>query len=228
LLAKTGELELVSSDSRTQSEKSSDPEVSHERQLIAEILAGNPERYYELIAPLERRIYFTAVSIVRNEADAEDVAQEAILKAFRSLGKFKGDARFSTWLFSITMNEARMRLRKRREVSLDEPNDDGASGDAEYTPIQLADWRELPVDTVLNKEMAAHLEQAIEQLPVPYREILVLRDIDGVSTADAAEALGISIANAKVRLLRARLMLRDYFVSHCLMPRTTRAGRGRE
>jgi len=203
------------------------PHILSERELIAEILAGNPERYYELIAPLERRIYFTAFEILRVEADAEDVAQEAILKAFRSLASFKGEARFSTWLFSITINEARMRLRKRREVSLDSPAEDGSGSDEDYTPITLADWRELPLDTVLNKEMAAHLEQATASLPLSYREVLVLRDIDGISTAEAATALGISEGNVKVRLLRARLMLRDYFVSHCLLPKSAPAGRGR-
>jgi RNA polymerase sigma-70 factor (ECF subfamily) len=210
-----------------QGEHGMQPHILSERELIAEILAGNPERYYELIAPLERRIYFTAFEILRVEADAEDVAQEAILKAFRSLASFKGEARFSTWLFSITINEARMRLRKRREVSLDSPAEDGSGSDEDYTPITLADWRELPLDTVLNKEMAAHLEQATASLPLSYREVLVLRDIDGISTAEAATALGISEGNVKVRLLRARLMLRDYFVSHCLLPKSAPAGRGR-
>jgi len=203
------------------------PDILSERELIAEILAGKPERYYELIAPIERRIYFTAYEILRVQADAEDVAQEAILKAFRNLASFKGEARFSTWLFSITINEARQQLRKHREVSLDSPADHGSGGDEDYTPINLADWRELPLDTVLNKEMAAHLEQAIASLSLSYREVLVLRDIDGISTAEAAEALSISEANVKVRLLRARLMLRDYFVSHCLLPKSAPAGRGR-
>ena len=90
-----------------------------ERALIAEILAGNHERYYELIAPIERRVYYTAYAILRTEADAEEVSQEAILKGVRGLRTFRGEARFSSWLLSIVANEARMRLRQRREVSLE-------------------------------------------------------------------------------------------------------------
>ena len=100
-------------------ESQNDRVLEGERELIADILAGNYERYYELIAPIERRIYYTAYAILRTEADAEEVSQEAILKALRGLRTFRGEARFSSWLLSIVGNEARMRLRKRREVSLE-------------------------------------------------------------------------------------------------------------
>ncbi|HEX6880473.1 MAG TPA: sigma-70 family RNA polymerase sigma factor, partial [Terriglobales bacterium] len=136
--------------------------LERERQLIQEILAGDPERYYELIAPVERRVYFTAYEILQSPAEAEDVAQEAILKAFRSLRTFRGESRFSTWLFRITMNEARMRLRRNKEVSLDEMLSN--EGDEEYTPLELADWREIPADAIIRKDLAAHLEKAIAAL----------------------------------------------------------------
>ena len=205
----------------------SDPEIlERERQLIAEILAGNPERFYELIAPIERRVYVTAYEIVQSPAEAEDVAQEAILKAFRSLKSFRGDSRFSTWLFRITMNEARMRLRKNREVSLDElVAEDQENG---YTPLQLADWREIPADAVIRQDLAEHLEDAIASLPLNYREVLVLRDIDRMSILQTAEILGLTVPNVKVRLLRARLMLRDYFVSENLIKAEAVAGRRRK
>lgn len=185
--------------------------IEAERALIAEILAGNQERYYELIAPIERRVYYTAYGILRVEADAEEVAQEAILKGFRGLRAFRGDARFSSWLLSIVANEARMRLRKRREVSLELLK--SADNEDEYTPAELAEWREIPIEALAQKELAARLEEAVAVLPDIYREVLILRDVDGLNIAETSAALGISVPAVKTRLLRARLMVRDYFVS---------------
>ena len=185
--------------------------VARERELIAEILAGNHERYYELIAPIERRAYYTAYAVLRTEADAEEVAQEAILKGFRALRTFRGEAKFSTWLLSIVMNEARMRLRQRREVSLELLK--SPDNEDEYTLVELADWREIPVEALAQKELAAQLEEAVAALPQLYREVLILRDIDGLNIAETSAALGITVPTVKTRLLRARLMVRDYFVS---------------
>jgi RNA polymerase sigma-70 factor (ECF subfamily) len=197
-----------------------------ERELIAEVLTGNPHRFYDLIAPVERNVYFTAYEILRVPADAEEVAQEAILKAFRNLKQFRGEAKFSTWLLAITANEARLRLRKNREVSLEalKPEDE----DGDYTPLELADWREIPGEALVKEELAAHLSDAIAALPLIYREVLVLRDIDGLSILEAAQALEITPANVKTRLLRARLMLRDYFVSCHLISSPMPAGRGQK
>ncbi len=205
---------------------SNDADLQRERELIAEILAGNSERFYELIEPLERRVYFTAYEILRVGADAEEAAQEAILKAFRNLGHFRGDSRFSTWLFSIAINEARARLRKNREVSLELLKPEAAEDD--YTPIELADWREIPGEALERRELEGHLAEAVASLPAIYREVLVLRDMDGVSINDTAQALDLTVANVKTRLLRARLMLRDYFVLHCLVSAPAKAGRGKK
>jgi len=182
-----------------------------ERALIAEILAGNHERYYELIAPIERRVYYTAYAILRTEADAEEVSQEAILKGFRGLRTFRGEARFSSWLLSIVANEARMRLRQRREVSLELLK--SPDNEDEYTPTELAEWREIAVEALAQKELAAHLEEALVTLPEIYREVLILRDIDELTIAETSATLEISVPAVKTRLLRARLMVRDYFVS---------------
>jgi RNA polymerase sigma-70 factor, ECF subfamily len=192
-------------------ESENDRVLAQERGVITEILAGNYERYYELIAPIERRVYYTAYAILRTEADAEEVSQESILKGFRGLRTFRGEAKFSSWLFSIVANEARMRLRQRREVSLKllkSPDDDG-----EYTLAELADWREIPLEALAQKELAVRLEEALAALPEMYREVLILRDIDGLNIAEASDALEISVPAVKTRLLRARLMVRDYFVS---------------
>jgi RNA polymerase sigma-70 factor (ECF subfamily) len=197
-----------------------------ERELLDQVLGGNFERFYELISPIERRLYFTALDIVRVEADAEEVAQEAILKAFRGLRSFRGDCKFSTWVFSIAVNEARMRLRRQREVLIDDlqPEEE----EREYTPLQIADWRELPSEVLERGEMRAHLADAVASLAEHYREVLILRDMNGLSIAEASKALSISEANVKVRLLRARLMLRDYFIEHSLLTRPPKAGRTRK
>ena len=192
-------------------ESEDDCVLEGERTLVAEILAGNHERYYELIAPIERRVYYTAYAILRAEADAEEVSQEAILKGFRGLRTFRGEARFSSWLLSIVANEARMRLRQRREVSLELLK--SPDNDDEYTPIELAEWREIAVEALAQKELAAHLEEALNALAEIYREVLILRDIDGLTIAETSAALEISVPAVKTRLLRARLMVRDYFVS---------------
>ena len=192
-------------------ESEDDCVLEGERTLVAEILAGNHERYYELIAPIERRVYYTAYAILRTAADAEEVSQEAILKGFRGLRTFRGEARFSSWLLSIVANEARMRLRQRREVSLELLK--SPDNEDEYTPIELAEWREIAVEALAQKELAAHLEEALEAIPEIYREVLIVRDIDGLNIAETSAALEISVPAVKTRLLRARLMVRDYFVS---------------
>jgi len=181
-----------------------------EFKLIDRILRGHHEGFYELIAPYQRRVFMTAFDILQVEADAEEVAQEAFLKAFRNLRSFRREAQFSTWLLRITVNEARMRLRQRREISLDAvfPTNE----EADFTPIFLADWREIPVEAVLREETRRLLCESIAALPKHYREIITLRDVNGLNNAETAEILGLSLGNAKVRLLRARIMLRDLFV----------------
>src|SRR5580692_6064627 len=129
--------------------------ISHstdETQIIASILAGKTHMFHDLIRPHERSVYAMALSLLHNEADAEDVAQEAFLKAFRNLASFRGDTKFGTWLISITLNEARSRLRSRNNVkveSLDEPPEDGHS---HVTPALLRDWREIPSEALERKE----------------------------------------------------------------------------
>ena len=183
---------------------------AREFELIDRILGGNHEDFYELIAPYERRVFMTAYDILQVEADAEEVAQEAFLKAFRGLRSFRREAQFSTWLLRITMNEAHMRLRKRREIPLDSvfPNHE----ESDYTPILLVDWREIPAEALLREETRRLLQESLAALPENYREIITLRDVNGLSNAEAAEILGLTLGNAKVRLLRARIMLRDLFV----------------
>jgi RNA polymerase sigma-70 factor, ECF subfamily len=175
--------------------------------LIARILAGERELFHELVRPCEKSVYFAAYSLLQNEQDAEDVAQEAILKALKNLHTFRAEAKFSTWLVSIALNEARGRLRHDRLIdfeSVDAPPDD-ESGD--FAPAVISDWREVPSDALERKELRQLLQDAVQRLPPIYREVLVMRDVQDFNIAETAAALGVSEGVVKTRLLRARLMM---------------------
>jgi len=185
-----------------------DPAQLREQELLRRVQGGEKQLFYELVKPYERRVYSAAFAILRNEADAEDAAQEAILKALTHIGQFRGDARFSTWLTQITVNEALMR-RRRDHSEVMEPIGDRQEEDGSYTPRDFADWREIPSEALERKEIRQKLAAAMAMLTHKYREVFVLRDIQHLSIEETAKALGISRASVKTRLLRARLMLRD-------------------
>jgi RNA polymerase sigma-70 factor, ECF subfamily len=179
-----------------------------ELEWIARILQGERDLFHELIRPYERTVYMTAMSILRDAAEAEDAAQEAMLKAYRGLKSFRGDAKFSTWLTSITLNEARSRLRKSARVKVESLDNTGQEGGQEdFTPFLVADWREIPSETLEREELAQHIEQAIQNLPPSYREVFLLRDKEEMSIEEIAQALGVKANLVKVRLFRARMML---------------------
>jgi RNA polymerase sigma-70 factor (ECF subfamily) len=179
-----------------------------EQELLRRVQAGHKEDFYELIKPYERRVYTAAFAVLRNEAEAEDAAQEAILKAFTHLQQFRAEARFSTWLIQIAVNEALMR-RRRAHSKIMEPIGEHQEEDGTYTPRDFADWREIPSEALERKEIRQKLAGAVAALAEKYRQVFVLRDIQQMSIEETAEALGISRASVKTRLLRARLMLRD-------------------
>jgi len=180
----------------------------HEAALIQRIRDGERELFYELVRPYESRVYSAALAILRNQADAEDVAQEAVLKAFRHIRQFRAEARFSTWLIQIAVNEARMRRRK-EHADLMEPIAARRDEEGNYTPRDFADWRDIPSESLERKEVRQLLTSALGSLSEIYREVFVLRDMQHLSIEETAQALGISVAAVKTRLLRARLMLRD-------------------
>lgn len=181
-------------------------EIRDEARMIVSILAGETQLYHELIRPYERSVYVMALSFMKNEAEAEEIAQEAFLKAFRSLGSFRSESRFSTWLVSITLNEARGRLRRQGVLRM-ESLDTSAEEGGRVSPALLRDWREIPSEALERKEVRQMLQQAIATLPDIYREVFLLRDVEGLSVAETAAALTLSIATVKVRLHRARIML---------------------
>src|SRR6266851_3694281 len=185
---------------------------TREQHLISQVQRGQHELFYELVRPYERRVYAAAMAILRNEADAEDVAQEAMLKAFANIRQFRAEARFSTWLIQITVNEALMRRRRERTVpmeGLDDRRDGGRNEESEYAPRDFADWREIPSEALERKEVRQRLAEALGTLDRKYREVFMLRDMEHLNIQETAEALGITVASVKTRLLRARLMLRD-------------------
>jgi RNA polymerase sigma-70 factor, ECF subfamily len=176
-------------------------------EMIARVLAGEPQLFHELIRPLERAVFVMLFMLLRNESDAEDAAQEAFIKVYRHLQSFRGDSRFSTWVLSIARNEGLARLRKRatRPEEPLEPVLDETAGD--FTPALLTDWREVPLEALERKELGQCLWRAILKLPPIYREVVQLRDIDELDVQETAEALGITAGTVKVRLHRARIML---------------------
>jgi RNA polymerase sigma-70 factor, ECF subfamily len=182
---------------------------SAESFLIHRVINGDIECFYELVRPYARAIFLAALSLVRNEADAEDIVQEAVLKAFKGLHSFRQEAKFSTWLIQITLNEAKMRLRTDRRHLYESLDEGQCSEDGDYIPKDLADWREIPSEALEQKELREALIKALNSLPERYRTVFVLRDVQKLSIAETVQALGISEASVKTRLSRARLKIRD-------------------
>jgi RNA polymerase sigma-70 factor (ECF subfamily) len=185
-----------------------DPTVEQEALLIARIQRGERELFYELIRPYEKRVFVISFTILRNEAEAQDAAQDAFLKALKYLGQFRSESRFSTWLIQVAINEARQRQR-RSHLEIMRPIEDQENEDGTYTPRDFADWREIPSEALERQEVREKLVSALGSLAQKYREVFILRDVEHMSIDETAETLGISAGSVKTRLLRARLMLRD-------------------
>jgi RNA polymerase sigma-70 factor (ECF subfamily) len=183
-----------------------------EQVLISRILAGEKELFLELIRPYQRTVYATVISMLGSIEDAEDVTQDALLKALARLHQFRRESGFGTWLIQIAINEARMRRRKLRHGIMfsltSEPDGDGA-----YIPKDFADWREIPSEALERNEIRNALAKALTSLEEHYRLAFILRDVNELSIAETASILGISPGAVKSRLRRARLMLRDMLAS---------------
>jgi len=183
--------------------------VARERELIERVLAGEKDLFYELIRPCERGVFLAAASILGNDADAEDAAQEAFLKAYRNLDRFRQESKFSTWLIQIAINNARMKWRKDRRhlyASIDAGQE---TTEGDYIPTDFADWREIPSEALEQSELREALNKALNSLPEKYRIVIILRDVQQMSIAETAKALGVSEENVKTRTSRARLQMRD-------------------
>jgi len=176
--------------------------------LVAKAKAGDSSAFSELVEHYQRRVFRMAKQITQNEEDAEDVLQETFLKAYSHLEDFQGNSKFYTWLVRIAVNEALMKLRKRRSdktVPLDDPIDTGE----DVVVREIAVWEDDPEQRYSREELGAILDDAIQSLKPAYRTVFVLRDIEELSIEETAEVLGLSISAVKSRLLRARLQLRE-------------------
>ena len=180
-----------------------------EAELIQRACNGDKEAFYSLVHPCEGAIYSVAVSILNNPEDAEEAVQEAVLKALSHLTDFRGEAKFSTWLIRITINEARLKLRRDRRHLYESVDEQRASEHGEYFPKDFADWREVPSETLQRRELREALKHAIALLSLKYREVLILRDVQQKSTQETAQILGLTEGSVKTRLSRARLQMRD-------------------
>ena len=187
-----------------------DPSLrERESNLLQRAGRGDKEAFYLLVQPCERGLFATAMAILKNPADAEEAAQEAVLKAFMNVGRFRGESKFSTWITQICVNEARLKIRKARKHLYDSIDEPESGEDGEYFPRDFADWREIPSEALQRKELQVALKRALDELPEKYRTVLILRDIQQLSIEETAQVLGLSPANVKTRLLRARLQMRD-------------------
>jgi RNA polymerase sigma-70 factor, ECF subfamily len=182
--------------------------ILDESTLVAQSREGDAEAYGQLVRRYQSKIFRLAQHITQNREDAEDVLQETFLKAYEHLEQFQGNSKFYTWIVRIAVNQALMKLRRRKNdksVSMDDAIDTG-----EDTIVrEIAAWDENPEQRMSREEIGGILDSAIETLDAPYRSVFVLRDIEELSTEETAEALGLSVPAVKSRLLRARLQLRE-------------------
>ena len=184
--------------------------------LVARVLEGDRRCFELLVRRHERRVFRVALAVLGNIEDAEDAMQETFIKAFRHLDQFRAESRFTTWLTRIAVNEA-LQKRQARKESL--PLDESRAAGEKPLPRRFEPWTANPEQLYGQQEVRRIVEDAIQALPPIYRETLVLRDVEGMSAEDAAEALGIKVAALKSRLLRARLMLREALGSALEEPR---------
>lgn len=181
-------------------------------ELVNRARAGELDAFEALTTRYEQRVFSLAMGMLRQEEDAEDVTQQTFLSALEGLNGFRGEASFATWLFRIATHAALKVIRKRKglkTVSLEEAVEGTDSVDSVPHPAFIADWRESPEQLVPRREIQRLLDKALAQLDEKHRLVFLLRDVEGFSIKETAEALGLSEANTKVRLLRARLQLRE-------------------
>jgi len=182
--------------------------ATDELALVQAAKRGDVSAFEQLVKRYDRNIFRIAQHITQNREDAEDVVQDAFLKAYENLEQFQGNSKFYTWLVRIAVNESLMKLRRRRSdrtVSLDED----IETEEDTMPREVADWSPNPEQLYKQGELKDILRKTIQGLPASFRTVFVLRDVEGLSTEETAEALDLSIPAVKSRLLRARLQLRE-------------------
>jgi RNA polymerase sigma-70 factor (ECF subfamily) len=196
------------------------PAETSDEELVHRVQQGDIEAFGQLARRHQRTVYWVIHAILHNPADSEEILQESFLKALEHIRDFRGESRFSTWLIRIAINEARMRYRKYRlglQESLDTQREDQGD-DGTFRPRELTDWHPNPEERWAKEEVAALLRRAIRSLPPIYREVFLLRDVEHLSTEETASALELTVPATKTRLLRARLMMREFLAPYFKMP----------
>ncbi|MGH9683445.1 MAG: sigma-70 family RNA polymerase sigma factor [Candidatus Acidiferrales bacterium] len=186
-------------------------------ELVDRILAGEVRAFEPLVRRHERRVFRVTLAILGNIEDAEEAMQDTFVKAYRHLGQFRRESRFTTWLTRIAINEALQRRHAQRNFV---PIEDAETAGAAFTPQRYESWRADPEKLHGKQEIRRMIEEAIESLAPIYREVLVLRDVEGLSAEEAADVLGLKIPAMKSRLLRARLMVREQLAGALEHPST--------
>ena len=197
-----------------------------EKEIILRVLGGDKNAFEGLVLANQKNVYNLALKMTRNEEDALDISQEAFVKAFRQLGNFRGESRFSVWMYRLTYNlciDFLRRKPKSNTISLDYESDDG-----ELTPLEIPDLRDLPEDNALRSEIRKNITAGIYALPLKHREVLVMREITGMSYDDMAKTLDVSEGTVKSRLARARLGLANILVEKGTFPEGFRPNRREE
>jgi len=174
--------------------------------LVDRVLAGDRRAFEPLVRMNERRVFRVTLAVLGNIEDAEEAMQDTFVKAFRHLDQFRREARFTTWLTRIAVNEAVQKRNARRNFV---PLADVESSEEQFTPKMRESWRSNPEQLYGKQEIHRFVEEAIQSLPEIYRAAFVLRDVEELSAEEAAEVLAISVPALKSRLLRARLMMRE-------------------
>ena len=188
---------------------------TEEANLIRRVCRGERESFYALVQPYQRALFVAALAILKNPADAEEVTQEAVLKALLNLVSFRGESKFSTWLIQITINEARLKLRNDRRHLYDSVDEPIVGQGGEPFRKEFADLRHLPSDALQRKELREALQRGLASLPPKYRVVLILRDVEDLTIQETSRVLGISPGSVKTRLLRARLRMREALTRAC-------------
>ena len=176
--------------------------------VVRRVQAGDSDAFEELVRRHGRRIYRSLMGILGNAADAEDAMQDVFLKAYQHIGDFEQRSTFSTWLVRIAINTGIQRVRSRKEF------DSFDAEDLDFKPRNIQVWQDDPEQCYSKEEMRRLIEQEIMKLPVKYRLVLMLRDVEELSTAEAANALGLGVPALKARVVRGRLMLRESLVPY--------------
>jgi len=188
--------------------KATETAVSDELALVQAAKQGDVSAFEQLVKRYDRNIFRIAQHITQNREDAEDVVQDAFLKAYENLEQFQGNSKFYTWLVRIAVNESLMKLR-RRKTSKTVSMDEDVETEEGSMPREFADWSPNPEQQYGQSELGDILRKTIQGLPTSFRTVFVLRDVEGLSTEETAEMLSLSIPAVKSRLLRARLQLRE-------------------